>query len=118
MRGDERGEQRAPPFERHAAQVEAVQERHVEQEQRDIVRASGAERVLQRLEIRHARAIEHDRLAVEPAPVGRQARERVELRGEFRAPVEPLARVNGNRAGRRAAIDPDQHAVAVELRFV
>ncbi|MNS95994.1 hypothetical protein D3C72_1302750 [compost metagenome] len=99
---------------RHGAQVVAGVVGEVEGVELDGVRARGLERVLQRLEVGDALRVHHHDLAVQPA-VGQA--QRADLRRQGAQLGSPVVALAGEQA-HVVAIDPGQHAVAVELDLV
>jgi len=105
-------------FEWHVPQVVAVQERHVEQIDDDVLRAVRIERVLQRLKTRYAIAIEHHRFAVEPGAFDVELFECLHLLVELCGPIVACAREHLERTGLCVSVDASQYTIAVELDFV
>ncbi len=101
-------------FERHFAQVHAVQIRQVEQVENDAAAAAGFEGVLQRLEIRRALLVGHHHLAVEPGGFQPQRRQRLCLLRHLRRPVMAVA----GEQPHLARLDSRQDAVTVEFDLV
>ena len=111
VRVDDRAQHRAARQQRNLAEIAALVERQVEDEEDDVAAGSVVHGVLQGVEIGNARRAEDHDLAVEPGWPDRQRRDLCSQRRHLRRPVVAAAREELA----LAVLDARHQAIAVEL---
>ncbi|MNE11301.1 hypothetical protein D3C80_1040530 [compost metagenome] len=107
--------QRSPTFfDRHFAQVHAIEVRQVEQVVENAVAALRLEGVLQRLKVRHTLVVGHHHFTIEPRRFQAKRDQGLDLFWQFVGPVVAIA---GDQPD-VAMVDASHDPVAVELDFV